>query len=260
MTGTLRLIAAVAILATLTTHALAQRGAGSVFAPGSRQGPAGEPKEWTFARLAYDGGGSRRGNGWAVDYPRAEYHFSGAVTRLTRVDVHPDGHVVRPDSDEIFDYPWLYAVEVGSWSFTDSQARRMREYLLRGGFLMVDDFHGEYEWGTFVAGMRSVFPDRPIENIQAEDVVYQMPYEIAERLQVPGPRYMQNGLTFERADGVDPHWRGIRDSEGRWMVMISHNIDYGEGWEQADNPAYPVPFTHQAYEVAVNYLIYAMTH
>jgi hypothetical protein len=87
-----------------------------------------------------------------------------------------------------------------------------------------------------------------------------MPYEIAERLQVPGPRYMQNGLTFERADGVDPHWRGIRDSEGRWMVMISHNIDYGEGWEQADNPAYPVPFTHQAYEVAVNYLIYAMTH
>jgi hypothetical protein len=258
MTGTIRLTLAAAIFVTLASHALAQRQPGRALAPASG-GPTGEPREWTFARLAYDGGGSRR-SGWAVDYPRAEYHFSGAVTRLTRIDAHLDGYVVRPDSDELFDYPWLYAVEVGSWAFTESQANRMREYLLRGGFLMVDDFHGEYEWGVFAAGMHGIFPDRPIEDIPAEDVVYQMPYEIAERLQVPGPGYMGSGLTYERADGVVPHWRGIRDHEGRWMVMISHNIDYGEGWEQADNPAYPVPFTHQAYEVAVNYLIYAMTH
>jgi hypothetical protein len=259
MTGTLRLIFAVAILAALAAQALAQFGPGRAPPPVSGRRPAGEPKEWTFARLAYDGGGYRR-SGWSVDYPRAEYHFSGAVARLTRVDVHPEGHVVRPDADELFDYPWLYAVEVGSWAFTEPQAARMREYLLRGGFLMVDDFHGESEWGVFVAGMSSIFPDRPIENIPAEDVVYLMPYEIAERLQVPGPGYIGSGLTYERGDGVVPHWRGIRDAEGRWMVMISHNIDYGEGWEQADNPAYPVPFTHQAYEVAVNYLIYAMTH
>jgi hypothetical protein len=136
----------------------------------------------------------------------------------------------------------------------------MREYLLRGGFLMVDDFHGEAEWQDFVDGMRSIFPDRPIEDIPADDVVYSNPYEIGERLQVPGPDYMRTGMVYERYDGVTPHWRGIRDGEGRWMVMISHNIDYGEGWEQADNPYYPEPFTGQAYEVAVNYLIYGMTH
>jgi hypothetical protein len=218
------------------------------------------PKEWTFARLAYDGAGGRRGSRFAVDYPYAEYHFSQAVERLTRIDVHPDGYVVSPNSDALFDYPWLYAVEVGSWAFSDDQATRMREYLLRGGFLMVDDFHGEYEWQVFVEGMRTIFPDRLIEDVPADDALYSVPYEIGARLQVPGPGYMGSGITYERPDGVIPHWRGIRDAGGRWMVMISHNIDYGEGWEQADNPAYPEPFTGQAYEVAVNYLIYGMSH
>ena len=140
----IRLIVAVVALSALTSVAFAQWG--RRFAPAPDQPLVGEPKEWTFARLAYDGGGFRGRGGWATDYPGAEYHFSQAVERLTRIDVHPDGHVISPNSDDLFDYPWLYAVEVGSWGFSDSQAARMREYLLRGGFLMVDDFHGEYEW------------------------------------------------------------------------------------------------------------------
>ena len=254
----LRLIVAVVTLSALTSVALPQwRGR---YAPTPDQPLVGEPKEWTFARLAYDGTGFRGRSSFDTDYPRAEYHFSQAVERLTRIDVHPDGHVISPNSDDLFDYPWLYAVEVGSWAFSDPQATRMREYLLRGGFLMVDDFHGEYEWQSFLEGMRTIFPDRPVEDVPAQDPVYTLPYEIGERIQVPGPGYMESGMLYERRDGVIPHWRGIRDGDGRWMVLISHNIDYGEGWEQADNPAYPQPFTRQAYEVAVNYLIYAMTH
>jgi hypothetical protein len=254
-----RLIVAAVALCTITSIAVAQRRFRG-YAPAIDQPLAGARKEWTFARLAYDGAGGRRGSGWSVDYPGAEIHFSQAVERLTRIDVYADGHVVSPDSDTLFDYPWLYAVEVGSWGFDASQAARMREYLLRGGFLMVDDFHGEYEWQLFMEGMRSIFPDRLVEEVPADDLVYSVPYEIGERLQVPGPGYMGSGMLYERLDGVTPHWRGIRDESGRWMVMISHNIDYGEGWEQADNPAYPQPFTRQAYEVAVNYLIYGMTH
>ena len=256
----MRLIVAAVTLIALSAAVFAQRGFRGGFAPAPDQPFVGEPKEWTFARLAYDGAGFRGGSRWSVDYPGAEYHFSQAVERLTRIDVHPDGRVISPNSDDLFDYPWLYAVEVGSWAFSDSQAARMREYLLRGGFLMVDDFHGEDEWQIFMEGMRAIFPDRPIEYVQADDPVYVLPYEIGERLQVPGPGYMGSGLLYERYDGVTPHWRGIRDGDGRWMVMISHNIDYGEGWEQADNPVYPQPFTRQAYEVAVDYLIYAMTH
>jgi hypothetical protein len=256
----MRLIVAVVTLCALTSGVFAQWGFRRGYEPAPDQPLVGERKEWTFARLAYAGFGGRRGSRFAVDYPRAEYHFSQAVERLTRIDVHADGHVISPDSDELFDYPWLYAVEVGSWAFSDSQAARMREYLLRGGFLMVDDFHGEDEWQIFREGMRAIFPDRPIEDVPADDAVYALPYEIVERIQVPGPDYMRTGLRYERYDGVIPHWRGIRDGDGRWMIMISHNIDYGEGWEQADNPAYPEAFTRQAYEVAVNYLIYCLTH
>jgi Domain of unknown function (DUF4159) len=254
------LIVAVVLLSTLTSVVFAQFRGYRRYAPTPDQPLSGEPKEWTFARLAYDGGGYRGGGSFATDYPGAEYHFSQAVERLTRIDVHPDGHVVSPNTDQLFDYPWLYGVEVWSWSFTDAQASRMREHLLRGGFLMVDDFHGQDEWQLFVAGLRTIFPDRLIEDIPATDAVYSLAYEIDERLQVPGPNFMYSGVTYERPDGVTPHWRGIRDDAGRWMVVISHNIDYGEGWEQADNPDYPEAFTRQAYEVAINYLIYDMTH
>lgn len=255
----MRVIVAMVALGALASIVCAQPFRRS-FSPGIDQPLVGEPKEWTFARLAYDGSGYRGRSRWSVDFPRAEYHFSQAVDRLTRIDVHPDGHVMSPNTDDLFNYPWLYAVEVGSWGFSEPQAVRMREYLLRGGFLMVDDFHGEAEWQTFLDGMRAIFPDRPIEDIPATDPIYSQPYEVEKRLQVPGPGYMSSGLTYERSDGVTPHWRGIRDADGRWMVLISHNIDYGEGWEQADNPAYPEAFTRQAYEVAVNYLIYTMTH
>ena len=246
-------IATALALCVLMSSVLAQRGFRRS-APDPDQPLVGEPREWTFARLAYDGGR------WDTDYPRAEYHFSEAVRRLTRIDVHPDGYVVSPDSDELFKFPWLYAVEVGYWGFSETQAARMREYLLRGGFLMVDDFHGEDEWRYFMDGMRMVFPDRLVVDVPADDLIYAMPYPMDERVQVPGPGYMSSGLTYECTDCVTPHWRGIRDDEGRWMVLISHNIDYGEGWEQADNPAYPEEFTGQAYEVAIDYLIYAMTH
>ena len=257
MTRKHRRMAAALALCVLASSVVAQRSyRGS--APDPDQPLVGEHREWTFARLAYGSGYSR--SRWATDYPRAEFHFSGAVRRLTRIDVHPDGHVVSLDSDELFNYPWLYAVEVGSWGFSETQAARLREYLLRGGFLMVDDFHGEGEWLDFMDGMRTLFPDRRVEDVPADELIYAIPYPIEERIQVPGPGYMSSGLTYERTDGVTPHWRGVRDDAGRWMVLISHNIDYGEGWEQADNPAYPEEFTGQAYEVAIDYLIYAMTH
>jgi len=245
------------ILCSLAGSLLAQwgmRGQPAVDAP-----LRGEPAEWVFARLAYDGGPGMYSS-WTVDYPMAERHFIQAVRRLTRVHSHPTGHVLRPESQDLFDYPWLYAVEVGSWGFTPEQARNMREYLLRGGFLMVDDFHGEYEWQRFTAGMRQIFPERPIVDIPEDDPIYQMPYVVGARQQVPGPNYMFTGITYERGDGVEPNWRGIRDDHGRIMVAISHNIDYGEGWEQADTPAYPEEFTRQAYEVGIDYLIYSLTH
>ena len=220
--------------------------------------------EFHFARLAYPDRYSgfnsyNRGGSWEVDWPEAEYHFLQGVSRLTRVDASPDARIVRLNDDAIFDYPWLYAVEVGHWYLDEMNAARLREYLLRGGFLMVDDFHGTIEWAYFLDSMMRVFPDRPIIEIPENDEVLHVLYDLDERVQIPGIRPLMMGRTYER-DGVTPHWRGIYDDEGRLMVAINHNMDMGDAWEHADTPMYPENMTALAYRFAGNYVIYAMTH
>jgi hypothetical protein len=221
--------------------------------------------EFHFARLAYPdqsagyGGFGRGWGSWAVDYPDAEYHFLQGITRLTRVNTSEQARIVSLGDDSIFDYPWLYAVEVGYWYLDEVDAARLREYLLRGGFLMVDDFHGSAEWSSFLDSMTRVFPDRPIIEIPETDEVLHVLYDLDERVQIPGIRPLMMGRTWER-DGVTPHWRGVYDDEGRLMVAINFNMDLGDAWEHADTPQYPEKMTALAYRFAVNYVLYSMSH
>lgn len=220
--------------------------------------PSWPTNEFHFTRMYYNGGGWGGGS-WTTDYPEAEYHFTQGVGRLSRVDIGKQSRMLEVTKDTIFDYPWLYAVEVGRWQLDDIEAARLREYLLRGGFLMTDDFHGSAEWAGFMESMRRVFPDRPVVEIQDDDEVLHVLYDVDERIQIPGRAALMYGVTYER-DGVTPHWRGIYDDHGRLMVAINFNMDLGDAWEHADDPFYPEPMTGLAYRFAVNYVIYAMTH
>ena len=220
------------------------------------------PGEFEFVRLAYSGNRyarSNRGQAWRTDWPDAEHHFLRGVTRLTAVDAADEGLVMIPLDADIFDYPWIYAVEVGYWHLNDQEAARMRDYLLRGGFLVVDDFHGSFEWAMFKASMDRVFPDRPIVDIAEGDEAFHVLYDLDQRIQIPSRMFIYSGQTWER-DGVTPHWRGIYDDQGRLMVAINHNMDIGDAWEHADWPDYPENMTALAYRFGINYLIYAMTH
>lgn len=217
--------------------------------------------EFHFARLVYSGSRGRRwGMGsWAIDYPDAEYHLTEGVRRLTSIDCATGGKIFRPGDEELFDYPWLYAVEVGRWRLDEEDAAALREYLLRGGFLVVDDFHGTYQWAVFLDGMRRVFPERPIVEIEEDDPLLHVLYDLDQRIQIPGIQYLWSGVTYQR-DGYDPHWRGIYDDEGRLMVAINFNMDLGDAWEHADTPEYPQNMTALAYRFGMNYVIYSMTH
>ena len=221
--------------------------------------------EFHFARLVYqDAAGSRRGRfgrgggAWRTDYADAEYHVMQGIGRLTHVDTAPvdidgnGGRLIQLLDERVFDYPWLYAVEVGQWYLDDDEAALLREYLDRGGFLMVDDFWGEYEWQIFTDSMLRVFPDRPIEELGEDHELLHVLYDLDQRTQIPG----RNG----QRPGTVPHWRGIFDDGGRLMVAINFNMDMGDAWEHADDPWYPEPMTALAYRFAVNYLVYAMTH
>jgi hypothetical protein len=228
--------------------------------------------EFAFARLRYPThlGGSGYGNfrgfgalrpngGWSEDYPKSDRQFAEGVVRLTRLDARPYQEVLDPDSDEIFNWPWMYAVNVADWDFTEQQAKRMRDYLLRGGFLVVDSFHGPAEWAGFMRGMGQILPDRRVEDLQNDDAIFHALYDLDERFQIPGYQYMLTGRTYER-DGFDPQWRAIRDEKGHILVMIGFNMHIGDAWEHADEPQWPERFSSLAYRLGINYIIYGMTH
>jgi hypothetical protein len=225
------------------------------------------PAEWTFARLMYPPWGGRFGsdwqNGrsnWTIDYPTADRHVAVMVRRLTSIDTRSVEQPVNlDDGDDVFDWPWLYAVEVGHWDLTDAQALKLREYLDRGGFLMVDDFHGSQEWEVFVESMRRVFPDRPIVDISNDDQIFHMFWDLDDRVQVPGAQFLYSHRIYEK-DGVIPRWRAIYDDKGRILVAICHNMDLGDSVEHSDNPRYPEKYSAQGMRTYINYILYAMTH
>jgi uncharacterized protein DUF4159 len=228
--------------------------------------------EWTRARLRYPDvtgypdftpryrDGSSFPGYWTMDYPRSDRHLLEGVRRLTRIDARSVEQVVDLDgSDDIYNWPVVYGVEVGHWLLPDREAKQLRQYLLRGGFLMVDDFHGVEEWEVFTESMKKVFPDRQILEIPSSDPIFHTLYDLDERFQVPGAQYFQTGRTYEHG-GVDPHWRGIYDDKGRVMVAICFNMDLGDAWEHADDPWYQEKWTSLAYRLAVNYFVYDLTH
>ncbi len=215
--------------------------------------------EFRFARLVYTDAPDYarfRGGWWQQDFPEAETHFSLNLRRLTRVDAG-EPVAVRLTDDALFDYPWLYATQVGYWDLSDAEVARLREYLLRGGFLMADDFWGESERAVFQDTMKRVFPERPIVDIQPDDAVLHVVFSIDEFTQIPGLRHLgRRGIAQLPA----PRWRGIYDDSGRLLVAMNHNQDVGDSWEEADNPAYPEPMTALGYRLGINYITYAMTH
>ncbi len=218
--------------------------------------------EFVFGRLMYKSVsyGFRRYSSWTIDYPRSDRHLAAGIRRLTRVNVRSVEQPVSPDDDDdIFNWPFMYAVEVGHWDLTDAHAKKLREYLLRGGFLMCDDFHGTEEWEVFMESMRKVFPDRPMVDIVKEDPIFHVIYDLDDKYQVPGAQYLWTGRTFER-DGYEARWRGVYDDKGRLMVAVCHNMDLGDAWEWSDDPRYPEKWASLAYRIGMNYVVYSMTH
>jgi hypothetical protein len=230
-----------------------------------------EKTEWAFARLMYPsapyarfsryGSDWREGlTSWTQDYPRADRHFSQALRRLTRIHTRSVEQPVNLDAgDDVYNWPWLYAVQVGEWKLTAAQAATFRDYLQRGGFFMCDDFWGQREWEVFEESMSRVLPGRPIVDIDDRDPIFHTIYDLSERYQVPGQRYVWSGRT-EKCDGCPARWRGIYDDKGRLMVAICFESDLGDSWEWADDPRYPEKFSALGIRIGVNYIVYAMTH
>ncbi|MBI3279438.1 MAG: DUF4159 domain-containing protein [Acidobacteria bacterium] len=234
-----------------------------------------EKSEWVFGRLMFPSHPNARfgrfrfgrsldwrqgGTSWTQDYPRADRFFLIALRRLTRIHARSAEQPVNlDDGNDVYDWPFLFAGEMGDWLLTDAQASKLRDYLLRGGFLLMDDFWGSPEWDQFMESMRRVFPDRPIVEIPDDDAILHTVYDLKERILIPGQWALRRGGLY-RNDGSVPHWRAVYDDRDRIMVAMFFNSDVGDSWEWADDPFYPEKYSALGLRLGVNFVIYSLTH
>jgi hypothetical protein len=227
--------------------------------------PIDPGREFYFTRAVYTTG-FRRGRweryfeSWSVDFPKADRQFLIGLRRLTNIDAYEMENPVRLDDPNLRNFPFLYMLEVGYMSMTDEEVAGLREFLLAGGFLLVDDFWGTLEWWNFEEEMKRVLPEHRIVDIPVDHPLMSVFYDIDELVQVPNVgQGRSGGPTWER-DGYRPALRGVYDEKGRLMVAINWNTDLGDAWEWAEDPFYPLRFSNFAYQMGVNSIVYAMSH
>ncbi len=231
-----------------------------------------EKSEFMFARLMYpDGRGGFGGFGrfgdwregytsWTNDYPRADRHLLVALRRLSRLQARSVEQPVNlDDGDDVYNWPFLYAVRAGNWRLTDQQAVKLRDYIERGGFLVCDDIWGEGEWDGFMETMSRVYPNRTVEELEDTDPAFHTIYDLDHRYQISGQWSLRSGVPYLNG-GVVPHWRGIYDEKKRLVVGIWVNNDTGDSWEWADAPEYPERYSALGIRITLNHVMYAMTH
>jgi len=211
--------------------------------------------KFTLGRIRYMTGNMSslfsggQGPPWSHDYPRSERHLMKILAEITKIDVNTEGHIVSFESDEVFKCPIAYLCEVGFLDLSEKEARNMGQYLLRGEFLIVDDFRGERDLENFKQQLKIVFPDRSLEEIPRSHEIFKCFYDISQLFPIP---------PYSRS--LVPQYLGMSDDKGRLMMVVDYNNDLSEYWEWSDDPYMPTEQTNEAYKYGVNYVIYALTH
>jgi hypothetical protein len=220
---------------------------------------------FTFARVIYGSDGYGRGGGWSTDFPDSDLNFSLRLQQLTAMKVNPEPIQLELTDPRLFDYPFLYMIEVGRMSLSEDEVQAMRKYCLNGGFIMVDDFWGDYAWMNLVEHLKRVFPERAPQEVPLEHEIFHCVYDLKEKPQIPSIHSdWRSGVTWEWHDGDTrtPHYQAVTDDGGRIMVFICHNTDLGDGWEREgeDHEYFEQFAVKKSYPLGINIVTYAMTH
>jgi hypothetical protein len=267
----------IALCIAAATTALAQRrrgGRGFGFGAPLRMANAQSfDGGFNFCRIMFNQSPDGDGAGWYVDYPRADVNLSIRLSEFTRTRISRDtatgepNHVLmRLTDDLLFQCPFIMMTEVGAASFSPEEADRLREYLLKGGFLWADDFWGEYAWEIWAREIGKALPpsEYPIVDVPVTHPLFHSQFVVTKFPQIPSIGHWMNsgGGTSERGpDSAVPHARAIFDRKGHMMVFITHNSDFGDAFEEeATDPRYFYSFSVEGYAIGVNVLLYALTH
>jgi hypothetical protein len=222
--------------------------------------------KWMFRSTRSEPGGI----GWSTDYPFGEINLLTRLSELTKTPVSRDNRgdvnywVVRLTDDQLFECPMLLGSDVGTAALSNAEVQHLREYLLKGGFLWVDDFWGTAAWDQWSSQIKRVLPEFPIVDVASGDPIRQAMFTINEVKQVPSIFSWGGPGSDPRERGTDsPHadFRAIADRHGRIMVAMTHNTDIGDSMErEGDDPGYFAEFSPEGYALASNIVVYALTH
>lgn len=207
---------------------------------------------------------------WQTDFEDAEQNLLRGVRRYTNLDTSPRSYKALSLTDpELFEYPFVYInmKRIPLYSgygpnFKPAEAQALREYMLRGGFVMLDDFWGRHHWEDFLGELHKIFPDRALHRLNTGHPIFHSFFDIDEITQVPG-----RGVTWNFGAGFildNPQYpttvHGIFDDDNRLMLLVNFNTDLGDGWEHTFDPIYPTRYCNEAYKLGINYIIYALSH
>jgi hypothetical protein len=223
-----------------------------------------------FCRLVFRQSPAGDGAGWNVDWPRADMNLSTRLAEITRTHITMDDGVPKTELinpgmvDEMAKCPFIMMTEPGTAYFTPEEAKNLREYLLRGGFLWADDFWGPDAWDFFENSLRQVLPSSsyPIVDLPRDHTIFHQVLDASTVPQIPGIGYWDGrNATNERGPSTAPNIRAINDEHGRVMVLMTHDTDFGDSYErEAENPEYFMKFSVPGYAFGINVIVYAMTH
>jgi hypothetical protein len=269
----------VRVLSLILVIVLALAAIGEAQRRGGRGGFSARPAEpgdfdggYQFCRVAFRGNRGGDGGGWGVDYPRADINVSIRLSELTKTSVsfsgpeEPKHAVVRLTDETLFQCPMVMMTEVGAAYLDTAEAEALRNYVLKGGFVWADDFWGEWAWRTWADQIGKALPpaEFPVKDIEKGHPLFRTIFDIGYVPQIAsiGFWYGSGGGTSERGpESAEVHARGIFDQQGRLMVLMTHNTDIGDSWEEeATDPQYFYEFSTKGYAFGINAIVYAMTH
>jgi hypothetical protein len=234
--------------------------------------------QWIRGQYTNHAGGSRggygmrrRGGWWDTDYPDSDQNFLRGVQRYTNIDTNPGNHeFIELTDPKLFENIFLYMnwkrVPIGSSlsgpNFTGEEVEALREFMFRGGFVMVDDFWGQPHLDDMFVEMGKIFPDREIIKLNNTHEIFHVFFDIDEVAQVPGRMVTWDFGGFMKVDdpSYPPEVYAVLDDDGRVMMVANYNTDLGDGWEHTFYKGYPTKSTNDAYKIGINFLMYAFSH
>lgn len=212
------------------------------------------------------------GSGWNTDYPGADLNFPVRLAELSKVRISRQASgdanhlVVRPTDPFLFQCPFLLASDIGTSQFDPDEVLALRAYFEKGGFLWVDDFWGERAWEVWVEQISRILPpgEYPIEDVPMSHPLWRALFEVKGLPQIPAISHWRRsgGETSERGlESAVPDIKAINDRHGRIMVLMTHDTDISDSWErEGEEPEFFYQFSPNGYALAINAVIYAMTH